>query len=68
MKALYLLLPCDAETAAIYSRVRTELQCAGNLLPENDLWIAATALPHDLILAIRDQHFSRIAALTLEQW
>ncbi len=38
------------------------------MLPDNDLWIAATAMQYGLTLVARDQHFTWIAGLTLEQW
>ena len=38
------------------------------MLPDNDLWIAATAIQYGLTLAARDHHFTWIAGLMLEQW
>ena len=38
------------------------------MLPDNDLWIAATAIQYGLTLAARDNHFTWIAELTLEEW
>ncbi len=40
----------------------------GQMLPDNDLWIAATTMQHGLVLAARDHHFTWITGLTLEQW
>jgi predicted nucleic acid-binding protein len=36
--------------------------------PENDLWIAATALRHNLTLITYDAHFDRIPHVTKERW
>ena len=38
------VLPVDAATARIYGEVRERLRSIGRPIPENDLWIAATAL------------------------
>jgi predicted nucleic acid-binding protein len=45
-----------------------QLKQIGKMIPENDLWIAASALRHGLTLVIRDQHFGRCSALSLENW
>jgi predicted nucleic acid-binding protein len=51
-------LPVDRTVAARYG----ELRAASGRLPSNDLWIAATALAHDLTLVTAD---ARQAALPL---
>src|SRR5690348_558087 len=40
----YLSLPCDLQTAEIYGRIRAQLESAGQRIPLNDFWIAATAI------------------------
>ena len=45
------VLPCDAETSYWYGIVKDNLRKAGQPIPENDIWIAALALQHDLTLA-----------------
>lgn len=57
------LLPVNLNVAQAYARERARLRATGMLVPENDLWIAATALVHDLQLVSGDQHFSRIHGL-----
>jgi tRNA(fMet)-specific endonuclease VapC len=37
-------------------------------MPDNDLWIAATAIQYDITLAARDGHFDWIDGLKVEQW
>ncbi len=59
---------CTEKTAQHYARIKAELQAQGLPIPENDLWIAATALQHNLILVARDDHFDRIANLRKERW
>jgi tRNA(fMet)-specific endonuclease VapC len=56
------LLP-DRDTAEHYARLFVQLKRAGTPAPDNDLWIAAMTLQHDLVLITRDQHFHRIPQL-----
>ena len=56
------LLP-DRETAEHYARLFVQLKRAGTPDPDNDLWIAALALQHDLLLITRDKHFKNIPQL-----
>jgi tRNA(fMet)-specific endonuclease VapC len=56
------LLP-GRETAEHYARLFVQLKRAGTPVPDNDLWIAAQALEHDLILITRDRHFRHIPQL-----
>lgn len=62
------LLDCDLETARIYADIRNALRLAGKPIPENDLWIAAIALQHNLTLVARDKHFQEVPGLTVEAW
>jgi tRNA(fMet)-specific endonuclease VapC len=57
-----ILLP-SRETAEQYARLFVQLKRAGTPVPDNDLWIAALALEHDLVLVTRDQHFQHIPQL-----
>jgi len=57
-----LLLP-SRETAEHYAHLFVQLKRAGTPVPDNDLWIAALALEHDLLLITRDRHFERIPQL-----
>jgi tRNA(fMet)-specific endonuclease VapC len=56
------LLPAR-ETVEHYARLFVQLKRAGTPVPDNDLWIAALALEHDLVLITRDQHFEKIPQL-----
>jgi tRNA(fMet)-specific endonuclease VapC len=56
------LLP-GRETAEQYGRLFVQLKGAGTPVPNNDLWIAALALEHDLRLITRDRHFEKIPQL-----
>ena len=57
-----ILLPAR-ETAEHYARLFVQLKRAGTPIPDNDLWIAALALEHDLQLITRDQHFEQVPQL-----
>jgi len=62
----YQVLPVTHEIADTFARIRAELRRAGNLIPDLDLLIAATALVHDLQLLTRNQrHFARVPGLRL---
>ena len=63
MKATVKVLFPGRETAEHYAHLFVQLKRAGTPVPDNDLWIAALALEHDLALITRDRHFERIPQL-----
>ena len=62
------MMVCDAETAQHYGEVKNKLRLKGRPLPENDIWIAALALQHNLTLVTRDAHFQEIENLQVVAW
>lgn len=50
----------DLETASHYAQVYAQLRYQGTPIPTNDLWIAALAIQHGLILFSRDHHFAHL--------
>lgn len=62
------ILVCDAETAQQYGGVKNKLRLKGRPLSENDIWIAALALQHNLILVTRDAHFQEVENLQTVVW
>ena len=62
------VLPCELATAEHYARIKHQLRSKGRPLPDNDVWIAATAEQRELVLVTRDVHFSHIETLTTERW
>jgi tRNA(fMet)-specific endonuclease VapC len=62
------LVVTDGGTALEYGIVKTALKRKGKPIPENDVWIAACALQHDLILVSRDGHFEYVEGLRFEAW
>ncbi len=58
------VLPYDVSAARVFGMIRAELEQKGNILPDADLQIAATALYHDLELVTGNlRHFHRIPNL-----
>ena len=62
------VLGCDTETARRYGEVKNELRQKGKPIPENDIWIAAITIQHDLTLVARDAHFGEVDGLKVETW
>lgn len=62
------ILFADLSVAQQYAEVRKHLQMKGRPIPENDIWIAATAHAYSLRLITRDQHFANIEFLNIELW
>jgi predicted nucleic acid-binding protein len=54
------------ETAEQYARLFVQLKRAGTPIPDNDLWIAALVIEHNLVLITRDRHFESIPQLMRE--
>ena len=62
------IVECDVDTARFYGKIKSLLKSKGSPIPENDIWIAALAQQHKLILVTRDKHFNNIEALLVENW
>jgi tRNA(fMet)-specific endonuclease VapC len=60
------VLACDTETARCYAGIKHELKQRGQPIPDNDLWIAALAVQHNLVLLTFDKHFGEISQLSVE--
>lgn len=50
-------------TAHHYAALYARLKKAGTPIPTNDIWIAALAIEHSLVLYTRDAHFDRLPAI-----
>ena len=59
-------VPVDEGTATRYSDIVEYLQRAGTPIPSNDLWIAASAMQHGLILVSTDHHFEKVPQVSKE--
>jgi tRNA(fMet)-specific endonuclease VapC len=59
---------CDLPVAREYGRLKQVLRTKGRPLPENDIWIAAVALVHELVRVTRDGHFLEVDELLTASW
>lgn len=62
------LVACDADTARFYGAIKAQLRAKGRPIPDNDIWIAATAQQHGLTLVTRDSDFAQVDGLSVERW
>lgn len=58
------VLYADEQTTHHYAAVYRQLRKQGTPIPTNDMWIAALALQHSLVLCDRDAHFDHLPHLT----
>jgi tRNA(fMet)-specific endonuclease VapC len=72
LQELIVVLPALAlpESAAEkYSKIRAELESKGEMIGNNDLWIAAHALASGLIVVTNnDGEFRRVRGLKVQNW
>lgn len=62
----YVIVPYDYEIAKHYAHVATHLKRSGRKRSLNDVWIAATALRHDIPLVTHNRKdFDNITGLTV---
>src|SRR5262245_17846938 len=60
--------PVTEPIASAYGRLKASLEGRGLNLDDNDLWIAAAAMTLGSVLVTRDQDFSVIPGLLVEDW
>ncbi len=60
------IMPIIEETGERYAVIKYYLRSKGTPIPDNDLWIAATAYEHSLSLVTTDRHFERIPQIALD--
>ena len=58
-------VPVGREVSAEYAQVFRQLQECGTPIPQNDIWIAATAIVRRAPLCTLDDHFKNVEALEL---
>lgn len=59
------IITVNHETANLYGSIKTDLLAKGKPIPENDMWIAAITLQHNLPLFTTDKHFKEIDGIVL---
>jgi len=57
------ILDITLATAEVYARRRLDLKKKGKPIPENDLWIAALCVEHQVKLSAVDSHFDAVDGL-----
>ena len=62
------IIDIDTNVANQYSDIKVRLKNIGKPIPNNDIWIAAVAQEHNLILITRDKHFLDLDFLATEKW
>jgi len=68
LQSLQEVIPISRPVAIQYSMVKNELWSRGEPMEENDLWIASTALGHNLTLVTSDANFLSVRGLPVEDW
>jgi tRNA(fMet)-specific endonuclease VapC len=62
-------LPLPEGAGISYGNIRAELESKGEMIGNNDLWIAAHARAADLTLVTNDEnHFRRVQGLKIQNW
>lgn len=62
------ILMVDPMTSERFGGLSGALKQRGNVKGDNDLWIAAQALQHELTVVTRDKDFDGIPNLKVERW
>ncbi len=67
--ALITVLPMTVDVARAYGAIRGDLAARGELIGNNDLWIAAHAMSLGLtVITNNEREFKRVAGLNVENW
>lgn len=56
----------DEQIARQYGKIKAQLKRDGHPIPENDIWIAATAMSANLMLVTADSDFNAIKGLMVQ--
>lgn len=63
------VLPLPTQAATHYGSIRAQLEAVGTPIGNNDLWIAAHALAHNMTLVTNNtREFARVPRLQVENW
>lgn len=67
--ALAPVLPLTSDVAEAYASLRRALEVKGEIIGNNDLWIAAHALTEGLVLVSNNEReFRRVPGLKVQNW
>lgn len=63
------VLPLESDVGAMYGAIRADLRAKGTPIGPNDLWLAAHAKAHGLVMVTRNtREFKRVKGLRAEDW
>jgi tRNA(fMet)-specific endonuclease VapC len=62
------VLPLDTDTAHEYGTIKHSLRVKRRPIPDNDIWVAASARQYGLELVTKDRHFQAIEKLSVVMW
>jgi tRNA(fMet)-specific endonuclease VapC len=62
------ILPITSEVAEQFAHIFANLRRKGGLIDTNDIWIAAIARVHNLIVVTNDEHSQYVEGLQVENW
>jgi tRNA(fMet)-specific endonuclease VapC len=62
-----ILLDTNSLVADAYAEIRLSLKQKGRPIPENDIWIAALCVVHEIPLLSHDKHFEYVDGLLLQR-
>jgi tRNA(fMet)-specific endonuclease VapC len=69
LTALIPVMPMAIDVAETYGIIRSDLAARGELIGNNDLWIAAHAKSLGMTLVTNNEkEFQRVTSLTIENW
>jgi tRNA(fMet)-specific endonuclease VapC len=69
LKRVLHVLPMDEAVAESYGVIRAGLESRGEMIGNNDLWIAAHSLAANLVLVTNNEReFSRVKGLKIQNW
>ena len=60
------VLAIDEDTGRYYATIADSLRRDGRPIPTNDVWIAASAMQHGLVVLTADGHFTRVKQIITE--
>jgi hypothetical protein len=62
------ILPITSEVAEQFAHIFANLRRRGRPIDTNDIWIAAIARVHNLVVVTNDDHFQYVEGLQVENW
>ena len=62
------ILPITSEVAEQFAHIFANLRRQGRPIDTNDIWIAAIARVHNLVVVTNDEHFQYVEGLQVENW